>query len=1088
MAKVLVVDDNPANRELTVTLLRYHGYEALEAEDGAQGLEMLRFHGADLIISDILMPTMDGYEFVQAMRSDPLLAATKVVFCTAIYREREAQRLAQSCGVHEILVKPFEAEELLRVVERALRSAEAPASSVGTEFAEDHRRLLAGKVSEQTRALQAALSRLAALHDLNLRLSSERDMQVLLSDVCRGARELIGARYAVTVVREKFDPKARHFAHSGIPATIWPSLECPPLERGICGVVMAERRARRALNPSGDPAGVGLTGTYPSVHAVLIAPVVSLTYAYGWICLADKLGEIEFSDSDERALAILAAQVGRIYENASLYTEVQRHAQALEIQIAERNRAMEEQRESELRFRQLAENIEDAFWICTADYRRLLYVSPSYEQIWGRKCEQLYGGAVPWTQAIHEEDRAMVHTELMQRAADGSGFSLDYRIVRPDGAVRWVSDRAFPIRGDDGRIYRVAGVSRDITERKAQEETIRRLTRLYAVLSGVNSMIMRIRNRRALFQELCRIAVTEGEFNFVWIGVFDPLSGDGELVASFGGSGDPFTDLPLTTQADRPGSIRPGSMAARTRAQVIVNDVAADPSLAPLHARFLERKLLALAAIPIISGGQTVAVMGFGASRRNFFDSAAMALLGDLAADVTFGLEYIAKEEKLAYLAVYDVLTGLPNSTLFLDRLGQLLRSATGAGRVVAVVLLDLYRFKQINDTLGRHVGDALLRRVADRLSEAMPPAACVARLNADSYAVAVGDLPHGEDAAARLLESLMGALREPIIIDEHQINVTFHAGIALGPEDGEEPVALFRNAEAALRRARSLNETFLFYSSEINATVMERVTMEAKLRRAIERQEFTLHYQPKVDTRSSALVGIEALLRWNDPDGGMVMPSQFIPLLEETGLIVPAGRAVIEMALTDSLRWRRQGFKVPRVAVNVSELQLRQRDFAHSLQEMIGRSGLEPPALELELTESTLMVDIDNSARTLRSIHDTGVHIAIDDFGTGYSSLRYLAKLPIGTVKIDRSFIASMVEDPDSMTIVSSIISLAHSLKLQVCAEGVETVGQSERLHMLECDTLQGYLYGRPMSAQALQPWLQRGAPPATNGFAADG
>jgi diguanylate cyclase (GGDEF)-like protein len=423
------------------------------------------------------------------------------------------------------------------------------------------------------------------------------------------------------------------------------------------------------------------------------------------------------------------------------------------------------------------------------------------------------------------------------------------------------------------------------------------------------------------------------------------------------------------------------------------------------------------------------------------------------------------------------VLTGLPNHTLFMDRLTQVLRSALSSNQSAAVLLLDLDGFKQINDTLGRHVGDALLCRFGERLNAALPGAACVGRVSADSFAVAVGELAHGEDAAVRLVDRLQSGMRDQFNIDGHRISVTFRAGIALAPTDGEDANTLFKHAEAALKRAQSSNEAYLFFSPEFNATVVERVSLEARMRRALERHEFVLYYQPKIETESRQIVGLEALLRWEDPDHGLIMPAQIIPMLEQTGLIVPVGRAMIELALEDVRRLRSLNLAPKHIAVNVSAGQLQQPEFAENVEQLIARSGIPAQALELEITESMLMKDVEGSARTLRRLSEGGVQIAIDDFGTGYSSLRYLAKLPIGTVKIDRSFIASMVQDPDNMTIVASIVSLAHSLKLQVCAEGVETEEQAQILSLLGCEFVQGFLYGEPMPMLELVPFLEHAA-----------
>jgi diguanylate cyclase (GGDEF)-like protein/PAS domain S-box-containing protein len=1078
MARVLVVDDNVANRELTVTLLRHHGHEPLQAVDGLDALGVVKRESPDLVISDILMPTMDGYELVRRLRADPQHWQTRVIFCTAIYREREAHNLALRCGVSDVLVKPFESEDLVRVVDHALSAAAEP-RGLAPDFADQHHRLLTGKLSEQTQALQAALARLAALHDLNLRLSSERDNDVLLADVCRGARELLGARFAVIAVRDKYGAQDIRCAHSGIDSADKP-LPCPSLDRGVCGSVMSERRARRLVNPSGDPAAVGLGPYYPRLETALIAPVVSLTHVYGWICLADKVGAAQFTEDDERALSILAAQVGRIYESGSLYALVQRHARQLEIQIAERNRATEEQRESDLRFRQLAENIDDAFWICTADYRKILYLSPAFEQIWGRSREEMYASPITWPRMVHPEDRAAVYGELMRRAGDILPYSLEYRIVRPDGSFRWIADRAFPIRDAAGHSYRVAGVARDITERHAQHDTIKRLTRLYAVLSGVNSMIMRMRNREALFHEACRIAVMEGEFDFALIGTIDPETQEGTIVASSGDDESVEQQrviIPLTARPDHPHSHLPSSVAARTGTIVVCNDLL-DASNAPDMREFAQQHAYrSLAAIPIMIAERPVAVMSMAAKRPNVFEPSVTSLLQEMAADIAFGLQFIEKEERLAYLAVYDVLTGLPNHTLFLDRLGQIIRSARTAASVVAVILVDIDRFKHINDTYGRHVGDTVLRKVAERFTAALPQSCCVGRVSADSFAIAAGDLTRSDNAATLLIDRLRGAMNEPISIDEHHVNVSFRAGVALYPDDGGEAVALFEHAEAALKLAQSSGNVFAFYSAEINRAVIERVALEARLRRAIELEQFVLHYQPQVDAEARRIVGLEALLRWNDPDIGLVMPDRFIPVLEESGLILRVGFAVLQMALADHRDWRRRGLNPPRIAVNVSAMQLREPGFAASIAELVGSGGGDAGALELEITESMLMNDLENSSRTLRTISESGVRIAIDDFGTGYSSLRYLAKLPITTVKIDRSFIAAMVDDADSMTIVSTIISLAHSLKLSVCAEGVESDDQFRYLSLLRCDDMQGYLFSRPVPAADVARLLDRAA-----------
>jgi EAL domain-containing protein (putative c-di-GMP-specific phosphodiesterase class I) len=290
--------------------------------------------------------------------------------------------------------------------------------------------------------------------------------------------------------------------------------------------------------------------------------------------------------------------------------------------------------------------------------------------------------------------------------------------------------------------------------------------------------------------------------------------------------------------------------------------------------------------------------------------------------------------------------------------------------------------------------------------------------------------------------------------------------GIAVFPADGSDADTLFKNAEAALKKAKESGEHFLFYQREMNARVAEILLLENKMRRALDQQQFVLHYQSKIELATGTISGLEALIRWNDPETGLVPPIQFIPLLEETGMILEAGRWAILEALKEYERWSKQGLMPPRIAVNVSPIQLRQKGFVDVVRDALRASGTEPPGLDLEITESLIMEDIKGNIEKLRAVRDLGVNIAIDDFGTGYSSLGYLAKLPVNALKIDRSFIITMAEDRDSMNIVSTIISLAHTLALKVVAEGVDSEEQSRLLKQLKCDQIQGYLFSKPLPA----------------------
>jgi diguanylate cyclase (GGDEF)-like protein len=406
---------------------------------------------------------------------------------------------------------------------------------------------------------------------------------------------------------------------------------------------------------------------------------------------------------------------------------------------------------------------------------------------------------------------------------------------------------------------------------------------------------------------------------------------------------------------------------------------------------------------------------------------------------------------------------------LFQQRLAQML---DGKPRKAALFIVDLDRFTDLNDSLGRHVGDRLLSEIARRLAAAVPEPSLLARVGADSFAVAVSALRTDSEAGSVLQERVMSVFNDPFVLEDREIRVSVRAGVAVYPADGSDAEALFKNAEAALNGARAGNTRFMFYSPQLNARVADDLALEQELRGALERGEFRLYYQPKVAAKSAEVVGLEGLLRWQRPDG-IVSPDRFIRVLEESELIIDVGRWVIEQALADCRGWRARGLQVPPIAVNVSPIQLRYADFPEMVLGALQESGLDGRPLELEITESVIMADIEASTERLKRLNDSGVAIAIDDFGTGYSSLRYLARLPVDTLKIDRSFVVRMSLESDSMTLVSTMISLAHAFELTVVAEGVDSEDQANLLRLLKCDTLQGYLFGKPVPAGEVEALL---------------
>ncbi|NML61653.1 EAL domain-containing protein [Massilia sp. RP-1-19] len=645
---------------------------------------------------------------------------------------------------------------------------------------------------------------------------------------------------------------------------------------------------------------------------------------------------------------------------------------------------------------------------------------------------------------------------------------------RKDGAVIDVEITSHAIEFD-GRACRFV-LAHDVTERVQADLKIARLNRVYAVLSGINSAIVRIRDRDALFKEACRLATVEGGFLSAAIAV--PQAGSAELtVVADSGRGLPPVPPDLV-------ELCPAERVMRERRQVICNNVAADPAFALLAERMHARDVRSLAAFPLAVGERIEAVLTLYANIEGVFDADEMKVLNELAGDLAFALLFFEREEHISYLAYYDVMTALPNRRLFLDRLAQLVH-LDGAHHALVVALINLDRFAQLNDALGRHAGDALLVQIAARLGERLPEAFTLSRIGGDTFGLTFVELERGEDAAGVLRERVFRALDEPFRLDGQTVRISSRAGLALWPADGADADTLFKHAEAALKNARSTGERYLFYAPRMNAALAARLALENELQAALEAHQFELHYQPRVNLDTGAIVSAEALIRWNHPEQGLVGPVSFIPLAEETGLIRPIGAWVIDAVCAQQAAWRTNGAPMVPVSINLSAVQSAQPDLLPTIRSAIATHRVEEKYLEFELTETAVMNNPDEAARNLAELKQLGVHLSLDDFGTGYSSLAQLKRFPFDFVKIDRSFIAGVDTNPEDAVIAAAIIAMAHSLHLRVVAEGVETRGQLDVLRSLHCDEIQGYYFSRPVMPDVFEEMLKNGAalPPPESG-----
>jgi diguanylate cyclase (GGDEF)-like protein/PAS domain S-box-containing protein len=683
-----------------------------------------------------------------------------------------------------------------------------------------------------------------------------------------------------------------------------------------------------------------------------------------------------------------------------------------------------------------------------------------------------------WLEIMHPEDRALFRAKSLEAGRTGQRTDVGYRLQRADGAWLHIRQTMEPLAADpvpQGSV-RWFNTLQDITEIVAADQRIKRLNRVYAVLSGINAAIVRIRDRQELFRESCRIAVEAGRFVVAWIGLVDRGASIVKPVAFAGDARGILEAAPMAILENQPDGQGPVGRAIRSRLPAISNDVKNDPQRL-LRKELDEGGINSFAVIPLIVNGEAVGVFGLLAADIGFFDDEEMRLLAELAGDVSFALDHIEKAERLDYISYYDPLTGVPNRAFFHERLKLQLENAARENDKVALQIVDVERFKTINDSLGRQAGDAVLTEIAKRMGQGGHPGSWIARIGADHFAIVAAGVMSEEEAARRIEKRLEEVFAAPFTVAGTELRISARIGIAVFPADGADADRLSRNAEAALKKAKATGDRYLFYAREMTERIAGKLVLENKLRRALERNEFVLYYQPKVDLEHRDIVGVEALIRWQSPELGLVPPGEFIPLLEETGLILQVGSWALTRAALDHRGWVERKLEAPRVAVNVSQIQLRQRDFVRVVQEAVA-DGVAPTGIDLELTESLMMQDVQANIEKLNAVRRLGMRIAIDDFGTGYSSLAYLARLPVETLKIDRAFISTMLEDPNSGTLVQTMISLAHSLRLKVVAEGVETEEQASTLHLLGCDEMQGFVFSKPLPLEQLTALLRSADP----------
>jgi PAS domain S-box-containing protein/diguanylate cyclase (GGDEF)-like protein len=731
-----------------------------------------------------------------------------------------------------------------------------------------------------------------------------------------------------------------------------------------------------------------------------------------------------------------------------------RHFVSVLSDISERKRAEEEVN----RFQAAMNVTVDSIFLTDPKTMRFLYVNDTACQRLGYSRDQLLRKPPYELMGRTREQLAREDDEVI--AAGERGTRTETHYVRSDGSHGSTELYCRAVSTEGGVV--IVTTARDITERKTQQEKIERLSRIYAMLSGINAAIVRIRDRDELFRESCGIAHESGGFDAVSIHLIDEQRMVSEPVASHGHEASVrwLRQARFSLKNDGAGHSLLLEM-MRTQKPAITNDALNDPRV-PFKEVMAKFGISSAAFLPLMVADKLVAVMAMYSPIRDHFDDVEVKLLSELAADISFALEHLEKCERAAYLALYDDLTGLANRHLLTERLGQFVQSASHARGKIALALLDIERLRSVNKSLGRRVGDTLLRQVGQRLTLAAGGAAA-ARVASNQFAVVLSTVVDRAEAERKIAALARACFAEPYLVDGTELQVGAKMGLVMFPDDGNDAETLLTNAEAALRKAKQSGERQVFYTPDLSERTGVWLALKSGIAGALERDELVLYYQPKVDSATRNIVGVEALIRWQSAQLGLVSPAKFIPVMEETGMILEVGAWALQRAALDHRKWVEQGLGPLRVAVNVSAIQLRQRDFVQVVERAI-QGGVTPRSIDLEITESLVMEDVEDNIRKLNELRALGVQVAIDDFGTGYSSLGYLAKLPIQALKIDRTFITGMLSDPAAMTLVQTIVSLAHSLGLKVIAEGVEQEQQAHHLRLLRCDQIQGYLVSKPV------------------------
>ncbi len=1110
MANILIVDDHVLNRDFLQTLLNYAGHQTLECGSGEQALALLQTETPDLIIADLLMPNMDGYELIARIKAMPVNADIPIIIYTATYHEHEAKIIARACGAGWILPKPSAPQAILYTVQEALASkrqsddskppqlqhpsAKAPAfadllkiksadclpqpsetlhrTSPVTGLDQAPAMVMSPRIVDSMTSLQSVSLRLTELLELGIELAAERDPSRLVETSARAARRICHANYSSVGILDQDGKRLAYLGTHGLAPASRAALSYTAIHTGVLGQMLALGLTQRRRQQSSAMEAFSFATNHPPVDAFLGVPVMSPTQSFGWLYLVNNDGR-DFNEVDERVAITIASQLAVTYESMALVGQLKRemserqHAQhLLHRSLRARtvhsacNHVMVHAADEATLLRDMCSSVVDAgkYRLASIDYANpdgsLRAMAQAAEDQDGSKPAQDFPGE--WTGDGWPSARSALQKATVSVVPD---ILLDASLRTCHGEAIRLHLRAslsLPLL-EDGHPFGVM----TIYEREAHafgEEEILLFQELaddiaYGVI-GLRTGLARDKAERALRESEAFSQATIDALGAHLL-VLDEAGNIlmvNRSLCDFCGR-DPTGENYLAAAESTGGPTERDATAFATGIHAVMQNKVSQFTLE-------------------YPGSKLLGEHWFLGKVTRFGDDDQMRIVV-AHEEIT---ERKNHESHIEYLATHDSLTGLANRTLLSDRLAQAIRQARRNSTRLALMFLDLDRFKNVNDSLGHAIGDLLLKAVADRLAGLVRSEDSLARLGGDEFVILLAGVQDPQNVG-QIAAKIVEAFNTPFQIEGHQLYVSTSIGATVFPDDSEDIQSLLRNADTAMYRAKEASgNTFHFYSQEMSVRAIERSELEAALRQAIRDNEFELYYQPKVCLSSGKMIGAEALLRWNHPTLGMVYPNRFIPLAEETGLIVAIGAWVLQQACSENKNWQAAGLPPLCISVNLSVRQFRQPDLVDMIAATLLETRLDAGYLELELTESLVMGNAEQFIERLQALKAMGVQLSIDDFGTGYSSLVYLKRFPIDTLKIDREFIRDIATDPDDAAITRAIISLGHSMNLNVIAEGVETIAQLDYLTQHGCDQMQGYYFSKPLSRQDFTHFQMQG------------